>query len=264
MVSYSSHSQLLSSNVKAGTLAADSTTPDKTNQSFSKKKESLDYRHILLVIDVLQRRELNLGKDRYRRRLGIVPHTGGVYCNNIVISIVIIIVYCKSLEAGEAIAGSLIPWSGKTASSIGLLGEDRPLPAKKEEIPEVKPETLEEKKAVTGNGIDPTSVEEDFPADHVEMKNEEEVIDTLPVHSLVIAVERDPAEEDLGAEDRPKKNKAGDNEEVDRSEMVPIPESMSRRWCRIIDPGQVKIFVESCLKVTIFFFYLKLFLFSFY
>ena len=280
LVNTSSHSLL------AETRAEDSTTQDESKQSSSKKKEepgeveehpdeaeddsgaqtdvlreadefkrkiellSNQSVHMLTQLPDLQLRALNLGQECYRRRLCILPHSGGVHF--------------EALESGEANAGPVITWGGKTATPIGPLGEEPPLPVKKEEMPEVKPEPEDEKEAVTANGTDPTPVEEEKksedppPAEPVEVKKEEEVVDVLPAlwfnilpripcddHSLVNPVERDTAEEDQGADDRPKKEESGVKEEVDKSEMVPIPEAMSRGWWRIIDPEQVKTFVES-------------------
>ena len=57
-----------------------------------------------LAMSDLQLRALNMGQDRFRRRLWILPHAGGAYF--------------ESLESAEANAGKLITWDGKAAPVI--------------------------------------------------------------------------------------------------------------------------------------------------
>lgn len=52
-----------------------------------------------LALSDLQLRALNMGQDRFRRRLWILPHAGGAYF--------------ESLESAEANAGKLGTWDGK-------------------------------------------------------------------------------------------------------------------------------------------------------
>ena len=57
-----------------------------------------------LALSDLQLRALNMGQDRFRRRLWILPHAGGVYC--------------EALESGEANAGALGTWDGRPTPPI--------------------------------------------------------------------------------------------------------------------------------------------------
>lgn len=82
-----------------------------------------------LALSDLQLRALNMGQDRFRRRLWILPHAGGVYL--------------EALESGEANAGPLGTWDGKPAPPIGPQcngdePEDEPMP----EVPPVKSEPI--------------------------------------------------------------------------------------------------------------------------
>lgn len=81
-----------------------------------------------LALSDLQLRALNMGQDRFRRRLWILPHAGGVYL--------------EALESGEANAGPLGTWDGKPAPPIGPQRNgdepDEPMP----EVPEVKTEQI--------------------------------------------------------------------------------------------------------------------------
>jgi hypothetical protein len=66
-----------------------------------------------------------MGQDRFRRRLWILPHAGGVYL--------------EALESGEANAGLLGTWDGKPAPPIGpQRNGDEPMP----EFPPVKSEPI--------------------------------------------------------------------------------------------------------------------------
>ena len=62
-----------------------------------------------LALSDLQLRALNLGQDRFRRRLWIIPHAGGVYC--------------EALESGEANAGALGTWDGRPSPPIAKIQE---------------------------------------------------------------------------------------------------------------------------------------------
>ena len=88
-----------------------------------------------LALSDLQLRALNMGQDRFRRRLWILPHAGGVYL--------------EALESGEANAGPLGTWDGKPAPPIGpqLKGDepDEPMP----EVPQVKSEPISDDKKPT-------------------------------------------------------------------------------------------------------------------
>jgi hypothetical protein len=78
-----------------------------------------------LILSKFQLRALNMGQDRFRRRLWILPHAGGVYL--------------ESLESGEANAGLLDTWDGKPAPPIGpQRNGDQPMP----EVPPVKSEPI--------------------------------------------------------------------------------------------------------------------------
>lgn len=81
-----------------------------------------------LALSDLQLRALNMGQDRFRRRLWILPHAGGVYL--------------EALESGEANAGPLGTWDGKPAPPIGPQRNgdepDEPMP----EVPEIKSEQI--------------------------------------------------------------------------------------------------------------------------
>lgn len=81
-----------------------------------------------LALSDLQLRALNMGQDRFRRRLWILPHAGGVYL--------------EALESGEANAGPLGTWDGKPAPPIGPQRNgdepDEPMP----EVPTVKSEPI--------------------------------------------------------------------------------------------------------------------------
>ena len=57
-----------------------------------------------LALSDLQLRALNMGQDRFRRRLWILPHAGGAYF--------------ESLESAEANAGKLGTWDGKALPPI--------------------------------------------------------------------------------------------------------------------------------------------------
>ena len=57
-----------------------------------------------LALSDLQLRALNLGQDRFRRRLWILPHAGGVYL--------------EALESSEGNAGHLKTWDGRSPPPI--------------------------------------------------------------------------------------------------------------------------------------------------
>lgn len=83
-----------------------------------------------LALSDLQLRALNMGQDRFRRRLWILPHAGGVYY--------------EALESAEANAGKLGTWDGKGlppikkarwdetddgVGSVGSFGDENNMPA---------------------------------------------------------------------------------------------------------------------------------------
>lgn len=77
-----------------------------------------------LAMSDLQLRALNMGQDRYRRRLWILPHAGGVYC--------------EALESAEANAGPLGTWDGKSAPPIAPMETEPTEPTGSESTNEKK------------------------------------------------------------------------------------------------------------------------------
>ena len=225
-----------------------------------------------LAMSDLQLRALNMGQDRFRRRLWILPHAGGVYC--------------EALESGEAKAGPLITWDGKPAPPIGPLGSDdwitttaapetAPLPAEdiKSEIAADVVKSEEEKMSVDIVKSEENGVKEEDPP--VEMKTAEEApvvvkeepeeVPTKAPSSLpslwFSLLPRTPCNDESGAasanggasadsdESADVKKEDGTavvKEEAEKVEkMFPIPEALSRGWWRIVDPDQVRAYVDA-------------------
>ncbi|KAK4015486.1 hypothetical protein OUZ56_030463 [Daphnia magna] len=234
-----------------------------------------------LALSDLQLRALNMGQDRFRRRLWILPHAGGVYL--------------EALESGEANAGPLGTWDGKPAPPIGPQRNgdepDEPMP----EVPEVKTEQIshEQKpdpdepkaeleiksisvaepmeedqppiKTEATEEMAPVKSEENSEAPGtatvttgVEPKKEEDVQEALPVLWFSL-FPRNPCDRSSSAnlgkdnfgsdaeeqsDGRLKKEETA-KEEAEKIIMQPIPEEMTRGWWRIVDPEQVKTYVES-------------------
>ena len=208
-----------------------------------------------LALSDLQLRALNMGQDRFRRRLWILPHAGGVYL--------------EAMESGEANAGPLVTWDGKPAPPIGprrsSADDDDPADAKvKSEEPisneSVQPETeqkvepMEEEEILPASvkteesACHPVKIEQDaVPSDDVEMKEEaEDVTEPLPVlwFSLLprtpCDVHQSPAgksnsgfsdgEEESDGLASKKKEESAAKEEAEKIVMQPIPEGISRHF----------------------------------
>ncbi|XP_046439132.1 bromodomain adjacent to zinc finger domain protein 2B-like isoform X2 [Daphnia pulex] len=233
-----------------------------------------------LALSDLQLRALNMGQDRFRRRLWILPHAGGVYL--------------EALESGEANAGLLGTWDGKPAPPIGpQRNGDEPMP----EFPPVKSEPIsdEPKPTLPVPKIEPEDketpslqepMEVDQPAVKTELVEEattatavksEENKGMIPVTAEVVLKKEEGAQEALPAlwfslfphspcdghssanqgkdrfgsdaedegEGRVSKKEEAAKEEAEEIIMQPIPEEMTRGWWRIVDPEQVKTYVES-------------------
>ena len=259
-----------------------------------------------LALSDLQLRALNMGQDRFRRRLWILPHAGGVYL--------------EALESGEANAGHLGTWDGKPAPPIGPRRTENGHPESgsvPEESIQVNPVKSESVTAETLPSIQPTTTtktereEEDHPA---ESAIPEEPMEVDPVAVKIESVKEEegggeqqegeaaipPAADDpaSGAESKKEeapqqlpevlptlwfslfprtpchrhpsvanggKDRSGSNadesasaadgdlgkkeaavkEEAEKIVMQPIPEEMTRGWWRIVDPDQVKLYVDG-------------------
>jgi hypothetical protein len=153
-----------------------------------------------LALSNLQLRALNMGQDRFRRRLWILPHAGGVYL--------------EALESGEANAGLLGTWDGKPAPPIGpQRNGDEPMP----EVPPVKSEPIsdEPKPTLPVPKIEPEdketpsvqeSMEVDQPAVKTELVEEADVkseenttAGMIPVTAEVVLKKEEGAQEALPA-----------------------------------------------------------------
>ena len=211
-----------------------------------------------LALSDLQLRALNMGQDRFRRRLWILPHAGGVYL--------------EAMESGEANAGPLVTWDGKPAPPIGprrsSADDQDPADAKvKSEEPisneSVQPETeqkvepMEEEEILPAavkteeSACHPVKIEQDaVPSDDVEMKEEaEDVTEPLPVlwFSLLprtpCDVHQSPAgksnsgfsdgEEESDGLASKKKEESAAKEEAEKIVMQPIPEGISRLFFKL-------------------------------
>lgn len=105
-----------------------------------------------LALSDLQLRALNMGQDRFRRRLWILPHAGGVYL--------------EAMESGEANAGPLVTWDGKPVPPIGPRrnGDEEEEPAQEEEGSQVKSEPISEEHSSVQKQQEPKSEQDDKPA----------------------------------------------------------------------------------------------------
>ncbi|XP_057373680.1 bromodomain adjacent to zinc finger domain protein 2B-like [Daphnia carinata] len=218
-----------------------------------------------LALSDLQLRALNMGQDRFRRRLWILPHAGGVYL--------------EALESGEANAGPLGTWDGKPVPPIGpQLNGDEPM----SEVPEAKSEQIsheqksdpdEQKsemksaepmdedqptiKTESSEEIAPIKSEENGEAPGTDPKKED-VQEALPALWFSL-FPRNPCDRSSSAnlgkdnfgsdaeeqnDGRIKKEETA-KDEAEKIIMQPIPEEMTRGWWRIVDPEQVKTYVES-------------------
>jgi hypothetical protein len=224
-----------------------------------------------LALSNLQLRALNMGQDRFRRRLWILPHAGGVYL--------------EALESGEANAGPLGTWDGKPAPPIGPQRngdepDDEPMP----EVPPVKSEPIsdEPKPTLPVPKIEPEDketlslqepMEVDQPAVKTELveeattagdvKSEENTTaGMIPVTAEVVLKKEEGAQEALPAlwfslfprtpcdrhssanqgkdrfgsdedegEGRMSKKEEAAKEEAEKIIMQPIPEGLSHPFC---------------------------------
>ncbi|XP_046639632.1 bromodomain adjacent to zinc finger domain protein 2B-like isoform X1 [Daphnia pulicaria] len=231
-----------------------------------------------LALSDLQLRALNMGQDRFRRRLWILPHAGGVYL--------------EALESGEANAGLLGTWDGKPAPPIGpQRNGDEPMPefppVKSEPIsdepkptlpvPKIEPEDKETPSLQEPMKVDQPAVKTEL-VEEADVKSEENTTaGMIPATAEVVLKKEEGTQEALPAlwfslfprtpcdrhssanqgkdrfgsdaedegEGRVSKKEEADKEETEEIIMAPIPEEMTRGWWRIVDPEQVKTYVES-------------------
>lgn len=163
-----------------------------------------------LALSDLQLRALNMGQDRFRRRLWILPHAGGVYL--------------EAMESGEANAGLLGTWDGKPAPPVGPQRtgdeEDEPMPevatqVKSEPVSEEQSSVQQEPKVPAGQ---PEPMEEDQPSVKAETAPDE----TLPAVTVKTEEESHPTLDPSAGQVAPKKE--------EETPLVDIPEALPALW----------------------------------
>lgn len=196
-----------------------------------------------LALSDLQLRALNLGQDRYRRRLWVLPHAGGVYL--------------EGMESGEANAGELGTWDGKPVPPIGEFvneelkeeddkeesdDESKVEPVKEErdvkmEVDDELPKQIEEQTEERDEQRELVVKKEEVDDEEVKKDVKEEAKDEVELPSLWFSlIPRNPCDGrsviksvtsepcDLAEEASGEKTESELKEDPDKVEMQPIPE----------------------------------------
>ena len=176
-----------------------------------------------LALSDLQLRALNLGQDRFRRRLWILPHAGGVYL--------------EAIESSECNAGHLKTWDGKAPLVIGEPRWDEEDEEMKQVDPQPNGEPIsdvkEEKMETDDEDVKPQIKEEPVESEPVEKEADE--------CQVAVKTEESPEAD----ESKPSENEAVAADPGTTETSVPSGESEPAAVSASEDMGAESVKVES-------------------